>query len=192
MNNIEYASKASRTLPDLGLKYDGGTNIKLSKILNLSHMALGLASELGELVNCTGTELKLNVDKPNLKEELGDLYWYIANYCNIQNIAPPIGELDNTLPEDRCFELLISSVGELVDIVKKYLAYDREIEKSRELEIIYDVYSALNLFEKVYGLDGDEIRKININKLQVRYPEKFTNELALNRDLGAERKTLES
>ena len=31
----------------------------------------------------------------------------------------------------------------------------------------------------------------NISKLQVRYPEKYTNEAALNRDLAAERVELE-
>lgn len=193
MNNIEYRHKAIRTLPDLGLDKEQTERIlpeEFGEKLNLSHMVMGLASELGELVNCTGTELKLKVDLPNLKEELGDMYWYIGNYCNLRNITPP-DDLEIKLESFRCFDLLIHSVGELVDIVKKYVAYNRPIERSRELEIVYDIYASLELFETTYGLSGDEIRSKNIHKLLVRYPEKFTEERAINRNTDEERKTLE-
>lgn len=180
MNNIEYNSKASRTLPDLG-----------SLELNLCHMILGLNSEIGELVNCIGTELKHNPDIPNLKEEIGDLYWYLGNYCNIQNIAPP-QDIVNFLESHRCIELLISSVGELTDVVKKFIAYKKEIDRADEMDAVYNIYSALDLLQHIYALNGDEIRVININRLLTRYPEKFSNEKALNRNLEAERKTLEN
>jgi hypothetical protein len=194
MNNIEYAKKAKRTYPDLGLDKDQVVRFLDEEVgyrLNLAHLTLGLASELGELVNCTGTELKIRVDIPNLKEELGDIYWYLANYCTLRDIVPPTDDLVIHIPSDRCFELLISSIGELVDITKKYIAYNRPIEKSKEMEAVYDIYSALSLFEHIYNINGDEIRAKNIHKLEVRYPEKFTETNALNRNLDAERKTLE-
>ena len=78
MTTQEHALNATRTLPDLG-----------SAELNLSHMALGLAGELGEIVNCTGTELKIKIDNTNLKEELGDIYWYLSNYCNLREVPIP-------------------------------------------------------------------------------------------------------
>jgi hypothetical protein len=37
-----------------------------------------------------------------------------------------------------------------------------------------------------------EVMDINIKKLEARYPEKFTEDKAINRDLEAERKILES
>jgi hypothetical protein len=197
MNNIEYATKTVRTLPDLAFKqnaegvFERVCSDEVGVKLNLAHMALGLASELGELVQCVGTELKAKIDLPNLKEELGDIYWYITNYCNIRNIAPPLGIEGNGLPEDECFELLITSVSDLVDIIKKYLAYNKEIDKASELEVAYNIFYALEMFEQVYQLNGDEIRKINITKLEVRYPEKFSDKLAINRNLEEERKTLE-
>lgn len=39
--------------------------------------------------------------------------------------------------------------------------------------------------------DLREILETNINKLEARYPEKFSNELAINRDLSKERNILE-
>jgi len=41
------------------------------------------------------------------------------------------------------------------------------------------------------GLDLEEICNINIAKLMARYPDKFTQEEAINRDLDGERKVLE-
>lgn len=38
----------------------------------------------------------------------------------------------------------------------------------------------------------DDIYGPNINKLRIRYPERFTSERALTRDLGAERRSLEA
>ena len=41
------------------------------------------------------------------------------------------------------------------------------------------------------NFDLEEILQTNIDKLRVRFPEKFTKENALNRNLEQERKTLE-
>ena len=198
MNNIIYATKTVRTLPNLTFKetspgvFERVCSDDVGIKLNLAHMALGVAGELGEIVQCVGTELKVKVDLPNLKEELGDVYWYLTNYCNIRGITPPLNIKGNDLPEVECFELLITSSSDLVDIVKRNLAYNKEIDKVAELEVIYNLYYALDMFEKIYSLDGDEIRDKNIEKLLKRYPEKFSDHLAINRNLEEERKTLES
>jgi len=44
---------------------------------------------------------------------------------------------------------------------------------------------------KYFGINPEEAYEKNINKLKVRFPEKFSEEKALERDLEAERKTLE-
>lgn len=195
MTNKEYREKAKRTLPDLGVfKMTGDPILHFTREhgdqFNLDHMILGLNGEIGELVKCVGTELKLRVDKINLSEELGDIYWYISNYCNFRNLPIP-EDVETTLPNDMCLDLLIISIAELTDIVKKQLAYGRLIEKSKELEIIYNIYIALLLFEKTYEIQGTIVRDKNIAKLTVRYPDKYSDVAALNRNLTAERKTLE-
>ena len=45
--------------------------------------------------------------------------------------------------------------------------------------------------EYLVDFDMKNIAEVNIKKLQARYPEKFTSEKALNRDLETERKILE-
>ncbi len=196
MNNIEYAEKTKRTLPNLTFREVDGIFVRVcddevGERINLTHMVLGLSGEVGELVQCVGTELKAKVDLPNLKEELGDLYWYITNYCNLRNITPPLTIKGNDLPDGECFELLIVSISDLVDIIKRLIAYNKEIDKVSELETVYNVYYALDMFQRVYEIDGDEIRDKNIAKLLKRYPEKFSDHLAVNRNTEEERKELE-
>lgn len=212
----EYSTRSIRTLPQLGLplnkfvtqlinehtspeqqeKFSSYFHEIISKNdlkLDLSHMVHGLNSEIKELIDCVGTQLKVasRVDLVNLEEELGDIYWYAANYTNIREIPLP-EELDlQDLLEEQCLDHLIDSVGKLTDIVKRFVAYNKDIDRAKEIDAIYGVCQGLKLFEEAYGLDGNRIRSKNINKLIARYPEKFTEEKALNRDLDAERKELE-
>ena len=44
---------------------------------------------------------------------------------------------------------------------------------------------------KVWNINFEECLDLNINKLKIRFPDKFTEENALNRDLASERKELE-
>lgn len=97
------------------------------KYCRLLHAAIGLCTEAGEFID----PIKKNMfyekilDEVNLKEEIGDLLWYIAIACD---------------------------------------ALETTIE--------------------------DEMER-NIRKLIKRFPEKFTEEAAINRDLFAEREILE-
>lgn len=201
MNIEEYREKTKRTLPNLGEHLESvyettiiskETVAIISDKLNLSHMALGLAGELGEIVNCIGTELKHKVDVPNLKEELGDIWWYFANYCNMREIPIPASDTIKLIIEpDLALDLLIVNIADLVDLVKRYIAYNKDIDRTKELDIIYNIASALKMFEQLYFIEGDDIRQRNINKLLARFPHKFTDDLAINRNLENERKTLE-
>lgn len=200
MTITEYRQVTTRTLPDLGEGLKAIQTISSSDLtylqiigdkLNLSHMALGLASELGELANCVGTELKMKVDKVNLLEELGDIYWYVSNYSNLRNIPLP-ENVKIVIEKDLALDLMITSIADLVDLIKRFIAYNKDIEKAKELEIIYNIMCALKMFEEIYDLSGDEIRERNILKLKKRYPDRFSDILAINRDTIAERVILEN
>lgn len=196
MDNREYREKAKRTLPDLGLdKAEQKVLImdrELGDKMNLAHMVFGLGGEIGELISCVGTELKNRIDRVNLGEELGDLYWYISNYCNLRSLPiPEESSIVIDVPNDECLELLIINIADLTDLVKRYIAYGKAIEKPKELEIVYNIYAALHLFETLYDIEGSTVRKRNIDKLKVRYPDRYTDTAALNRDLNAEKRTLQ-
>lgn len=77
MDLSNYAREVTKTLPDLG-----------SDFLNQLHMVIGLATESGELLDAYKKALayKKDLDIVNIKEELGDLFWYAVNLSNLLEI----------------------------------------------------------------------------------------------------------
>ena len=76
MNFEQYQAAAVRTLK----RGD-------SQQFDLNHMALGVAGEAGELVDCIKkhTAYGKPLDEENLAEEIGDALWYLANICNLMD-----------------------------------------------------------------------------------------------------------
>lgn len=84
-----------------------------------------------------------------------------------------------------------TEIGEIEDVFKKHIAYDKEIDWVNVQEEIGDLMFYVASFCRMNGFDLEEIMGNNIRKLMVRYPEKFSTENALNRNLQAERTVLE-
>jgi NTP pyrophosphatase (non-canonical NTP hydrolase) len=91
---------------------------------------------------------------------------------------------------------LVTEAGELTDVLKKYLIYGKPIDWTNVSEELGDSqwYTALAIDvtgEVVQGVTWEGIFDQNIAKLKARYPEKFTEQAALNRNLESERRILE-
>lgn len=86
---------------------------------------------------------------------------------------------------------LSTEVGELTDIFKKNFAYKREIDWVNVEEEISDIMWYLVNLCTLNGIDIKKALSRNIDKLESRYPEKFTEYHATHRDLEKERKILE-
>lgn len=86
---------------------------------------------------------------------------------------------------------LVTEAGEFQDMLKKHFYYGRELDKVNLKEEIGDVlwYCAIAL--NALDTDFESVMQTNIDKLKARFPEKFTEEKANNRDLDVERKILE-
>jgi len=87
---------------------------------------------------------------------------------------------------------MTTEVGELVDVFKKDMAYGKDIDWVNVKEEIGDLMFYIASFCRINNFDLENIIATNVAKLECRYPEKFTQENALNRDLDAERIILES
>lgn len=59
------------------------------KIIQLLHAGIGLATESGEFLDSIKKNVfyGTNLNEPNLREELGDLMWYIALACRSLNVS---------------------------------------------------------------------------------------------------------
>ncbi len=81
--------------------------------------------------------------------------------------------------------------SELLDAVKRSLFYGTELDLVNLHEEIGDLMYYIALIVDATSGDFDAIIQTNINKLKKRFPDKFTNTDAVNRDLIAERAILE-
>jgi hypothetical protein len=132
--------------------------------LDFMHGAAGLVTELLELEEAE--------DELNAMEEAGDCAWFIALMCNAIDYdftGRIIGKSILTHPE----------IG-LLDIAKRWFAYGKlsDNHKSEAKFLLQYIYEKLNM--------QSEILEANIKKLKARYPNKFSQDDALNRDKGAE------
>lgn len=84
-----------------------------------------------------------------------------------------------------------TEVAELADIWKKKIAYKKAVDWINVKEEFGDLNFYLANFCNITGLSWENSLDINIQKLKIRYPDKFSTEQALNRNLKEERKTLE-
>lgn len=168
----EYQIQAKRTCPSLG-----------NEKLDLAHMVLGMFSEFEEYINA----IEKN-DKVNVSEESADAMWYISNYCTFRGY-----DLEKIF-EQRMFngKSYPLNLSKLQDYVKKYIAYNKIINIEEEKDLLSRLcYNLDHMFAN--GKVGYKIAlDRNIAKLKARFPEKFTEEAALNRNLKLERQILEN
>lgn len=175
MQLAEFQILSKRTMASLG-----------SIELDLSHCIIGMLSELEELEQAI-----INKDMINVSEEGVDVEFYLVNYCtfrelNVINI--PI------IPVKNCSLLnLTTTLSKLSDLTKKYIAYKKEINRDKELELLSELFSKLECMFKAYGINMENALQNNVDKLKIRFPisEGFTENRANNRDLMSERKELE-
>lgn len=168
-----YQERASRTLSKLPYQAADG-----------AHMALGIATEIGEL-----KKARNNKDLQNIREEHGDINWYIANECNIYGIS--FKDLYETAKEYRDAKVSLTfKLDEFLDVHKRELAYGKKIEDHDMFDEMLPLVMFLMDICEWHGFSYEDALKINIEKLYVRYPEKFTNEDALNRNLDKEKEVL--
>lgn len=81
--------------------------------------------------------------------------------------------------------------AELSDVYKKKLAYNKNVDLINVKEEIGDLMWYVANFCNLNNWDLRDIMETNIRKLETRYPDSFTEEKAINRNLNNERKTLE-
>ena len=104
--------------------------------------------------------------------------------------------LKDNLREDLSDELhkvigISTEAGELLDAYKKHFAYGKNLDVVNVGEEIADIMWYISNLCRIKGIDLEEMMERNINKLKARYPDKFSQEKALNRNLDIERDILE-
>lgn len=87
---------------------------------------------------------------------------------------------------------LCTEAGELQDQLKRSFFYGKKLDMVNIQEELGDALWYIGMVCERLGLSMEKIMEQNIEKLRVRFPEKFTAENALSRDLNQERASLET
>lgn len=76
--------------------------------------------------------------------------------------------------------------GEIMDSMKRHIIYDSDLNVVNIREELGDIMWYVALICDELGLTIEQICEDNIAKLRKRYPDKFSRELAENRDVANE------
>ena len=171
MNFKNYQQLSKRTCNDLG-----------SLQLNLSHMVLGIISEHEEYLEAINKR-----DMVNAREEQADKMFYVANYCTFRGFD--LGDFENYEVPENQYGLWEIYTSKLADYVKKFIAYGKPINEDLEREALQKIIISIGEANSSFNFEKD--LQINVDKLKARFPDKYSDELANNRDLEKEREILE-
>lgn len=86
---------------------------------------------------------------------------------------------------------MCTEAGEAQDMIKKHLIYGKPLDLANFVEECGDALWYIALGLHAAGVTMEDCMQRNISKLMLRFPDKFTSEKALNRDLAAERVAIE-
>lgn len=79
---------------------------------------------------------------------------------------------------------LAGESGEVLDMVKKWVFHEKELDKDHLKKEIGDVMWYVAMLCESFGFSLDEILQMNVDKLRARYPEGFDPEKAEERYLA--------
>ena len=88
---------------------------------------------------------------------------------------------------DQNFDLLHAALGvtgeagEFADAIKKSAIYNKPLDKGNALEELGDLLWYVALGCDALGVNMAEVAQQNVDKLRLRYPEKYTDALASQR-----------
>lgn len=176
MTPNEYQTKALRT-----------ARIATEDFTDLMHGAIGVITEGGELLEALHTR----TDFVNIREELGDIAWYLALLCRatgstIEELMP-FAKIDVGV---HAHTYIIIEGARLLDLVKKERAYGKPVDLHAARQHTANLIGAVMTVCESLFVDPSKMFETNIAKLAQRYPEKFTEENAAARNLDAERAAL--
>lgn len=173
MTPSEYIELASRT--------NAPTDKAIERFNKLNH------EELKKL-------LEEYVEIGNKLDKVKKAIFYGKNYseATVGVSQELVNRVDNRKIE--LFHSILGTATESSELVEAFLKFmnGNELDGINVIEEYSDVLWYISIAHKELQVSIESTMEKNINKLRARYPNKFTEEKAINRDLVTERKILES
>jgi NTP pyrophosphatase (non-canonical NTP hydrolase) len=181
MTPNEYMVLAWRTAADLGTRKD------------VIHAGFGIITETAEVCDMLKRNLAYGqkFDPVNVVEEVGDMLWYCALLCRAFNVKLADYFPLRPFPTDKIDLLALDMACVAAHVAASTRAWAEQGETLVEPHSFVKLISLADRVVRSCGFTLEDAMVRNVAKLQKRYPDKFTPEQALNRDLVAEREALE-
>lgn len=191
MNFEDYLKQSERTEK----KFDDGMNTTLETMagtLAVFHIIEGFGMVIGQLKKELIYGASPEKTKPKVMAQIERLEKHVAALDNVSEKRTE----PTSLGKDRAETLhallgMVSEMAEIIELVLPYIEDSETIDPLLLGEEFGDLYWYMAQFQRQFGLDEGMIRKNNIAKLRERFPDKFDEDLALNRDTDKEREALE-
>jgi len=122
-----------------------------------------------------------------------DIYQQLAELTENQDFTAIFQRLldTKTVRLAHAAQGMSTEVGEFTDVLKKWVFYGKPVDEVNLEEELGDLMWYVAEAANALGADLGKIMATNIDKLRARYPDRFTEFDARNRNLDAERKILE-
>jgi len=178
MNWNEYKKSSEKTM---STEFHCGKQVE-----NLLHGVSGIITELEELFGWN--------DDVNKKEEVADVFWYIALLDRELNLNLEIPKYTKQFTQLTSETLVVQSFkvsAHLLDSLKKKLFYNKSINFDTFSVQTKSIFENMCTFCFINDIEIENILDTNIQKLKARFGDSFSSERAINRDLNLERIVLE-
>lgn len=168
--------------------------------VNMLHAAMGMCTEAAELLE--GFKLPLQIK--HIEEEIGDVMWYMSlaySTLEVEHAFVPVprerfkGDLtadSQCMLHGRIYAgRLVIIAGEFMDTLKKSFMYGKQVDQDHQLSLLDEMTTELETLVLCARTTVPMAMFKNIVKLKARYPEKFTEKDAIERDVDAELAAME-
>jgi hypothetical protein len=180
-NFEEYQAHALRTLAP------GYTHAE-----DVMHAVMGMVGEVGEIMEHSPAHWEAKGD-PRIGE-IGDCMWYCAvlarrlsyNFAVVIEAAKYKQVKPTEFPEHTADVRASIYAARLMEVVKKVYFYKKTPDWMVVYELLVSYVAELLAICAFVGADPLYVAEVNVNKLATRFPDKFSEEKAINRDYAAE------
>lgn len=173
---------------------------------NIQHALLGMIDEVGELAKqyksnlAYGKPLLVEEGEGCIKEEIGDLFYFATRLIDemkfeeVEKIKTALQLMfDEDFKEKVEKQKEVTPIGACLFVAGKtgimYTALHTQ-DGNLVVTAVKELMYGLCILSEMHNLNVEDVLESNINKLRVRFPDKFSNENASNRDKVAEMKAV--
>ena len=135
----------------------------------LLHSAIGMMTEAVEVEHAE--------DEANFLEEMGDVLWYVAIGCDALGVTLEQAEGNAIGTNDGPVELAARYLAEM----KKQIFYGKPVVPLVMTGLLGGMIALMRELCEDSEITLEEVMAQNIAKLQKRFPDRFTEDLAINR-----------